>query len=189
MQTINSNVYPKGGYVFTDSDGTRHPGDSWPGVIARVRKYRERAGLPVWNVAAEVVAQACRNNPGLCREENAAYREQLNKSTLKTKVLKWLTAFRELTRAQPPVFVPDAERIQRAGVCAVCPLNQELPTGCSSCVKALMELRKPIIGGRPLDGRLHACAALGEDLPTSIYLDQLRTNNGALPGNCWRKIV
>jgi hypothetical protein len=187
MLTINNNMYPKGGHVFTDSDGTKHPADSWPGVIARVRKYRERAGLPIGDVSAEVIAQACQSNPGLCRESNAAYTEQLNKATLKTRVLKWLTALRQQVQVEPPVFVPDEERKQRAAVCATCPANQSLPGGCSSCVKALDELRKTVIGRRIVDGRLNGCSILGEDLPTSVHLDAIRVHEGALPGNCWRK--
>ena len=187
MLSINPNVYPKGGHTFTDSDGTKHAGDTWPGVIARVRRYRERAGLPVGDVASEVIAQACHSNPGLCREETAAYREQLNKSTLKTKVLKWLSTLRDLAKTQPLTFVSDEERKARASVCAACHGNQSLPTGCSSCVKALTELRKATIGARLADGRLNACAFLGEDLPASVHLEQTRVTNGELPANCWRK--
>jgi hypothetical protein len=187
MQTINNNVYPKGGYVFTDSDGTRHPADSWPGVIARVRRYRERAGHPVGDVAAEVITQACQSNPGLCRQEDPTYAAMLNKATLKTRVLKWLSSLRDLRASQPPVFVSDDERKQRAATCATCPANQPLPSGCSSCLKALTELRKSVIGTRLIDGRLNACSVLGEDLPTSVHLEQTRVTNGELPAHCWRK--
>lgn len=187
MQTINSNVYPKGGYVFTDSDNTKHTGASWAGVIAKVRAYRERAGLPIGDVAGEVITQACQSNPGLCRNEDGAYRGQLSKATLKTRVLKWLTTFRELAAREPLVFVPEEERKARAATCATCPCNISLPTGCSSCLKALTELRKTVIGGRMVDGRLNGCDVLGEDLPTSVYLDQVRVTNASLPGSCWRK--
>jgi hypothetical protein len=187
MLTINNNMYPKGGHVFVDSDGTKHVGDSWPGVIARVRAYRQRAGLAPGDVAAEVISQACQNNPGLCREETAAYREQLNQSTLKTRVLQWLTDLRGRAQSEPIVFVSDEERKARAQVCSTCPGNQALPGGCQSCLKALTELRKVVIGNRLADGRLSACGFLGEDLPSAVHLDQVRVSRGDLPANCWRK--
>lgn len=187
MLAINSNVYPKGGYVFTDSDGTKHPADSWPGVIARVRAYRKRAGLPEGDVAAEVISQACHTNPGLCRNEDGTYRENLNKATLKTRVLKWLSTLRDAVKSQPLSFVSDEERKNRAAVCASCPQNNALPGGCSSCVKALTELRKSVMGNRFVDARLNGCNVLGEDLPTSVHLDQVRVTHGELPANCWRK--
>jgi hypothetical protein len=139
------------------------------------------------DVSAEVIAQACRANPGLCRNEDGVYSAALQKATLKTRVLKWLSVLREVTRTQPLVFVPEAERKQRAGVCAACSLNQELPGGCSSCVKALNELRKATMGPRFIDARLNACGILGEDLPTSVHIEQVRVTKGELPAHCWRK--
>lgn len=188
MQAINSNLYPKGGYVFTDANGIKHAGDSWPGVIAKVRRYRERAGQPVGDVAGEVIAQACTQNPGLCRSEDPNYAIMLNKATLKTRVLKWLSTLRDLRQTQPPVFVSGEERTARANVCATCPANNPLPSGCSSCLKALTELRKSVIGGRFIDGRLNGCGILGEDLPASVHLEQTRVSNSDLPPQCWRKI-
>lgn len=186
-QTINTNVFPKSGYVFTDSDGTKHTGGSWPGVIARVREYRQRAGLPLGDVTAEVIAQACMLNPGLCHTEGREYTEQLRKTTLKSRILQWMAVMRERATKDPIQIVPDAEKQARAVVCSTCPWNTQLPTGCSSCTKALIELRKGVIGLRPQDGRLNACDKLGEDLPTSVYLDLVRVSNNELPANCWRK--
>jgi hypothetical protein len=187
MQTINNNVFPKGGFSFKDENNVTHTSNSWPGVIAKVQRFRERAGVPIGDVAAEVIAQACRVNPGLCRTENAVYAETLAKTTLKTRVLKWITALREHVQVHPLVFVPDDERRNRANVCATCPGNNELPGGCQSCVKALNELRKATIGKRLLDARLHACGFLGEDLPTAVHLDSTRVANNDLPAHCWRK--
>jgi hypothetical protein len=189
MQNINSNVYPKGGYVYKDADNVVHTGASWPGVIAKVRLYRERRGQPAGDVAAQVINQACQANPGLCRQETAEYRAQLNKTTLKTKTLRWLTDLRTRATTEPLAFVTDEERKQRAGICAACPLNQSLPEGCGSCVKALHELRKGSIGDRFVDGRLHSCGVLGEDLSAAVHLDQVRFNHSELPANCWRKVT
>ena len=187
MQGINSNVFPKGGFVFLDENGVNHNGGSWAGVIGKVRNYRQRAGVPVGDVAAEVIAQACRTNPGLCREDSPAYAEALQKATLKTRVLRWISTFRERAEKEPLIFVSDEERKQRANVCAVCPHNDSLPGGCASCAKALKELRKKVIGARLDDARLQACGWLGEDLPSAVHLEQVRVTYDALPANCWRK--
>jgi len=189
MLTMNSNIFPKGGHTFTDADGTKHPAQNWPAVMRRVRDYRKRRGLPEGNVEQEVIAQACANNPGLCREDNGQYQHALKKETLKSRMLSWLNRMKEQVSKEPIAFVSDEERKQRADVCASCPRNEVLPDGCSSCRKAAAELRKSIMGSRFIDGRLNACGILGEDLPTSSHLDQIRVSNSELPGNCWRKIV
>ncbi len=188
MQQINNNVFPKGGFHFKDENGVEHVSNTWPGVIAKVRRYRERAGQPPGDVAGEVITQACRENPGLCREQDPTYAATLQKTTLKTRVLKWLTALRDVVQTQPLTFVPDDERKNRANVCATCPGNNELPGGCTSCAKALDELRKATVGKRFSDARLHACGFLGEDLPAAVHIDSTRVANNDLPGHCWRKV-
>ena len=64
MKAINPNMYPKDGYRFKDPDGSWHHGDSWAGVINRVKAYRSRQGKPVDGVHDEVIAQACHRNSG-----------------------------------------------------------------------------------------------------------------------------
>jgi hypothetical protein len=184
MKEINNNIYPKEGYYFKESDGSKHFGQTWNGVIARVVAYRRRAGLPPGNPREEVINQACQRTPILCVEDNGARAEQLKRASLKTRVLQWMNA----QRANPEKhFVEESLSHSRAAVCAKCPKNTALPGGCASCVAAVKGLRGEIIGRRPQDGRLNACVVLGEDCNTSIQLDLQTVENGELPAECWRR--
>jgi len=187
MKSINPNLYPHDGRFFIDSDGARISGDTWAGVIRRVEGYRRRQGRPVGDVAAEVTAQACQRNPVICTEDNAAYKQELRKSSLKSRVLAWFSAFIHQVQSSPPTFSSENDARNRANVCAGCPLNTALPDGCSSCKAALNEMRKSVIGGRFQDQRIHACNALSEDLNTVVWIEQTTVENPALPGHCWRK--
>lgn len=186
-RTINTNLYPSKGYYFKDSDKSVHRADSWAGVIERVKKYRVRAGLAAGNPEAEVIEQACRDNPGLCHSEDSTASVQLRKTSLKTRVMKWMAGLWESREAWPIQFVEGEERARRSGVCAKCKFNQSLPGGCASCSAAVSNLRKRLIGQRFVDGRLHACLVLGEDLPISVHMEHTAVENGELPPACWRK--
>lgn len=182
MRTINPNIYPKGGHYFQERDGAKLVGDSWAGVIARVKAYRKRAGYPEGNVMEEVYAQACQRNPILCTDDSG-HVAAVQKASIKARVLTWLNGM----RANRPQFVPTEVAQQRANICASCPLNQGIPDGCASCREALKALRGEILGPRPVDGRLNACMGTGEDLPAAAWMELQAQDNGALPGHCWRK--
>lgn len=184
MREINNNVYPKEGYFFRESDGSRQFGQTWNGVIARVIAYRKRAGLPPGNPREEVINQACQRTPILCTEDNGAREEQLKRSSLKTRVLQWMTAQRA---NQDKRFVEESLARSRAAVCAKCPKNTALPGGCASCIAAVKGLRTEIIGRRFQDGRLNACMVLGEDCNSAAHLDLQTVENGELPVECWRR--
>lgn len=187
MKSLNGNLYPRDGYFFIDSDGARISGDTWAGVVRRVEGYRRRQGRPVGDVNAEVTAQACQRNPVICTEDSAAYQHELRKSSLKSRVLGWFSAFIAHMQQHPPTFSSETDARNRANVCAGCPLNTALPDGCSSCKAALNEMRKSVIGARFQDQRIHACNGTSEDLNTAVWIEQDRVENGALPGHCWRK--
>ena len=180
--TLNGNVYPKSGFLFVDADKVRHVGDSWPGVIARVRAYRKRRGLPEGDVAAEVVAQACAREPVICQHEGE-HLAAVRKASLKSKIINWLNFVRG---HQDKRFVEQSLARQRADICAKCPKNVPLPGGCASCTNTLNALRKEILGARFIDGRLNACEAMEEDLPTVVHIDMVAVDH-ELPGHCWRK--
>lgn len=184
MRTINKNLYPKEGHFFQDKDGVVIRADSWAGLVTRVKNYRKRNGFAAGDAEREVTEQACSRNPGYCSEENAAYRVELNKSNLKGRVLAWLAKMRG-SKDKQLSFTEDAQR--RAAICAGCQFNQALPGGCASCKAALKESRGQLIGARPQDGRLNACAILGEDLITSVWFEQITEDNAELPAHCWRK--
>lgn len=184
MNSINPNIFPKGGFYFIESDGTKIVGQTWTGVVARARNYRRRAGLPEGDVEQEVINQACIRNPELCRYDNGERQAQTNRSSLKTRVLKWLAALRE---KGPVDFVPETDARNRAAVCAACHLNTEIGGGCNSCKQALAESRKELLGRRPRDARVQACAGTSEDAQVALWIEQPAINNPALPAHCWRK--
>lgn len=185
---MNFNLYPKDGHFFTESDGTSIRADSWPGVIRRVAKYRERAGLPPGNPEAEVMEQACKRNPSHCVRDDPTRAEMLKKVSLKGRILNFLASLRRMRDKTSIEFVDKPEADRRAAICAACPNNTPISEGCSSCKVALTEMRGDILGrGRPIDSRLVGCVVTGEDLPTAIFLNQPTIERPELPGHCWRK--
>lgn len=185
---INPNLYPKSGYRFKDRDGTLIVGTSWVHVMKKVENYRKRAGLPPGNAEAEVMASACRDNPGYCSEVSEATIRQRAVVSLKGRVLQFLNIVRrQIEKGIPFPMVERNEAGKRADICAKCPANAGLPEGCASCRATLNANRKAIIGGRTIDSRLNGCLHTGEDLPTSIWLDQQTAELPAAPANCWRK--
>lgn len=187
MMKINRNLYPKTGYVFKDSDGTRHVSGSWAGVIIRTRRYRRRKGIPEGDVEAEVMAQACQGNPGLCSEESEAVRAQIKQVSLKGRILLWLGAMQKKRDKEPLVFVSDQLHAARVDVCSRCPKNTALPEGCGSCRQALRELTTNLIGSRQIDGRVQGCVVLGEYIPVSTWIEATTIPNPELHWECWRK--
>lgn len=185
MRNVNPNLYPKGGHYFIEKDGAKIFGDTWAGVAARVVNYRKRAGYPPGNPTAEVNEQACQRHPEICAEENAAYKQAVTRVTLKTRVLQWLTGIQQ---SKEPLTLSFTEvATERANICAGCPKNKALPDGCASCRAAVNEMRRSIIGSRPVDSRTHACEVTGEDIPASSWIEQQRIEHSDLPGHCWRK--
>lgn len=185
MSTLNNNIHPKTGHIFKDADGVRHVADSWGGVVARLKEYRRRRGLPEGDAAAEVIAQACVREPILCQHgSNEAHAMAIKKTTLKSRIISWLVAVRTNTEKRT---VEESLARQRADICARCPKQEHLPGGCASCSNAVMALRKEILGNRFIDGRLHECSVLGEDNPVSVHIDMIALDNPDLPGHCWRR--
>jgi hypothetical protein len=188
MKKINPNLYPKDGHYYKESDGTTIRADTWPGVVVRVAAYRRRAGYAPGNPAVEVVEQACSRNPVICNDDsNNTYEMAVRKSSLKSRVLGWM-ALARTHKAQGRIEYVDAQTaVARAQICAGCPFNQSLQEGCASCRQAQAEMRKEILGRRPLDARLNGCLVLGEDMQTAAHLERETTENAELPGHCWRK--
>jgi hypothetical protein len=189
VKQINPNIFPKGGFKYKESDGTTIVGQTWAGVFARVAKYRKRAGLPEGNPEQDVTNQACASNPILCAEDSGERRKQLVRSTLKTRVLKWLMDLRTRNaRGQEPIsFVETEEMRRRATICSGCSNNQEVGGGCATCKATIKEARRLLLDRKFQDGRLHGCQILGEDLPVSSWLEDVTVENPELPDHCWRK--
>ena len=145
-QTINVNIFPKSGYLFKDAQGVVHQASTWQGVMRKVAAYRHRLGLPIGNVAAEVMAQACSREPGICREESDEQREAYRKVSIKGRVLKFLAQCREFKDKDGLTYSSPSDAAARANVCASCPFNTPLPGGCGSCKQARREAQKYVLG-------------------------------------------
>lgn len=188
MLRINANLFPRDGYFFKESDGTILRAEvGWAGVITRVRAYRKRAGLPEGNPEQEVVAQACARNPNHCVSESNEQEEQRRVVSLKGKLLGWLSKMVRQSKKVPVVFVSAELAKSRADICAVCPKNQSVAEGCSSCRAAMREMRQALIGARTIDKRLTGCVETYEDLTCAIWIEEQTIANDRLPSNCWRK--
>jgi hypothetical protein len=189
MRQINRNLFPRDGFHYKESDGVTIRGDTWAGVIQRVVNYRARNHLPPGNPEQEVMNQACDRNPGYCTDENQAYKTEVVRASLKNRVLIWLLQMRTRKEKENLAFVNDQDAHNRVQVCAGCPHNQALPSGCATCKQAVEESRRQLVGSRFSDARVNSCAVLGEEINTSMHFDLLREDNPALPGHCWRKRI
>jgi len=187
MKAINPNIYPKEGYQFREVDGSLHVGQSWAGVIARVKDYRRRQGKPVDGVDDEVITQACKRTPVICTEESLALKAQTRYVSLKGRILLWLSRMRTAKEKEPLVFVNDGMHAARSDVCIRCSKNAGLPDGCGSCRAALREMLRSVVGSRTSDSRLGGCMVLGEYLPASTWIEEVTVDNPELPAECWRR--
>lgn len=191
MKRINDGIYPKnGGYLFIESDQSRHVGVSPGNLLLRVVAYRKRAGLPAGNPEVEIQEQICARNPGVCYESDKGSMPAAMKkiASVKSRVLKWCSLLAGRKQNGDLKFVTLQETHDRVNICAACPKNTVYPGGCSSCKKAIKEYRTSLVPGRPMDTvRLHACSVLGEDTGISTHLDEHRVANPELPNHCWRK--
>lgn len=185
---INVNLYPKSGYRFVEKDGSVHTAGTWPGVMNKVISYRRRQGVPIGDVEAEVTAQACANNPAYCFQETDEQRMAYRKTSIKGRVLQFLSAARKAKDEGKLVFGIPQDAVNRAHVCSLCPFNTKLPTGCGSCNQARKEGQLYVLGrDRVIDPRMHGCVILGEDLVVAAHLERVVVDVPELPAHCWRK--
>ena len=185
MKRVNVNIYPKDGYFFVENDGTVIKAmNNWRGVVARVVAYRRRNKLPPGDPTNEVHAQACARNPDGCHDNaDPTTMKAIKVATLKGRVLRWLASL----RGKSLLWGDEHNMRARAAVCAGCPAHASIGGGCGACKKAIREVRKDLLGGRPIDERLSGCTVLDEDVAVSCWLDQPTSDNPELPGCCWRR--
>lgn len=195
----NPNLYPDGGYQFTDSDGTSHRADSWSSLIRTVTEYRQRNNLPRGKPELEINAQHCAKTPDRCfdptpkpppkpRTISVSSRATGNRpGTLNQRVLLWLSNMIDKVRLNAVARVPDAQAAARARVCMECPRQRSLNESCASCLSGLKAARRAILKGGSRHQNLLPCNTLGEDTTISVHFDQPRSEDPDLPGACWRR--
>lgn len=184
MLRLRLNISPKDGYIFKETDGSRHSAASWAELIKKVSRYRLLNRKPPGDPAGEITAQACTRDSSNCFNDDPVTRQQTKKASLKGRVLAWFSELRKKKKIGHILFTDGGVMTARANICVTCPHNTELPGGCSSCKKVVKEFRKEVLGDRGQDGRIHGCALLGTDLVTSTWLDEPPLDG--LPAHCWR---
>ena len=202
MQRINVSIRPSSGFIFRETDGSLHRATSWPGVIEKVKSYRERQGKNPETTESEVMDQACERYPSLCRPPGDNRRLPVNNPqpmaspakppmTLKTHILLWFGRMIKSKQSGTKFeYVKPEEAAARRDICLRCPFNVPfIVAGCGSCRSIAGEYRDQIIPKQARHGGLGGCLLLGVDLVTSIHLDETRVPNAALPSVCWRKIT
>ncbi len=190
---VNPNLYPKNGYRFKEKDGSYQKASNWEGVIKKVTAYRERAGWPVGDVRAEVMAQACANNPSLCIDNSPRqiiHPKASYASTLFQKVSNWLSQLVQKLQRRQLELVDGPEARRRAAICAVCPRQMAVPTVCGACISQMSNFRRVILQGQPpANAGLNGCSALGEDTQVSVHLKLEPVDTDDQPPQCWRRSV
>lgn len=187
-RTFNTNLYPAGGRVFTDGDGTFFRGSSWKALIAKVTEYRKGRGAAVGDVWAEIQAQICGKMPGFCHESRPLAVTAAGSMTFNQRIVHWLAWALGQKRVNATSRISAEEAARRAEICVRCPQQHALNASCGACIRSIEQSRTVILDGkRSAHLNLHGCAVLGEDCPTSVHLNLPPSDNPALPGNCWRK--
>lgn len=185
----NPNLYPDGGYIFVEGDGSKFRGEGWKDLIRKVQEYRERNKRPVGDPEADVFQQYCQRMPSHCKSMgNSPPPSKSHSLSFNQRVLQFMANLMEWRRRAAIPRVPDSVAAERAAVCAGCPHNRPLVRSCQQCVTAIDSGRKAVLGANPSQHQgLQACEALGEDLPTTVHIEQPKVPADRVPPHCWRK--
>lgn len=184
----NWNMYPPGGRVFTEGDGTLHRADSWRELFEKIRRYREVNKRDIGDIEREVSAQLCAKSPSLCRQPSPAYTPRHHSQTHNQRVLQWYSVILSRKRVNAIPRVEDSVAADRAVICSKCPLQRGLNAACEGCIASVKTSRKAILDGKASQHQnLSPCAALGEDCTVSVHIQQPPLAEPNLPENCWRK--
>jgi hypothetical protein len=189
MMTFNQNLYPDGGYLFTDRDGTVLRGDSWRDLEKRIRGYRAINNFSPGDPWTELQVQVCARQPSFCREEGPGpVNGGHHSTTLNQRVINWFIHVIGLKRVNRLPRVDDNEARRRADICARCPRQTSLNKACEACIASIVTSRKAILDGQAsLHQNLQPCGALGEDPTIAVHIEQSPSDNPHLPAECWRK--
>lgn len=188
---VNKVTFPPNGYKYTcpETGDLLHGGD-FRQLVAMVRQYRERAGLPCPPDLPELIEHnVCNNNPddfcvgNLEPGDAPAKRISANEVREATRVrLKWPVE---------KVVVSQGEADRRAKICASCPSN--IKGFCVSCDGLTASIRE-VIGSRKTiyDSSLGLCTHCACLLAAKCWVssEAIRagkrpTNLSEYPGGCW----
>jgi hypothetical protein len=186
-----SSVIPPGGFHFPEpfNGGTvRIEGGSYEEVARRLLQFRIDNGIAPGNPLDEVYEYVCGKWPHFCRAastEPPATRPSVLPFT--HRVVHWLSQFVRAVPSSSSVTAQEAAR--RASICASCPNNRRVETGCASCLDNIERVSFVWLRGRERDQRLGGCTALGQHNGVAVHAAQWHDDPAAatLPAHCWRK--
>lgn len=187
----NPNLYPDGGYIFVEGDGTQFRGDSWKNLKGKVADYRERNKLPAGDPETEIFSQYCARVPSHCKNMTdgpVRVIDGAHSLSLNQRVMQFISNLLEWKRKTAIPRVTDSVAAERAAVCASCPRHKPLVQTCQQCLNTVKHGREVILDGAASQHQgLLACEALGEDLPLTVHIEQPPVPADRVPANCWRK--
>lgn len=191
MKKINRNLYPPGGYIFQENDGTELRASTWDALVAVVVKYRAANGFQEGDPWKDITEQACKRSPSICTEASPHTVYPKNKHSvapsLKSRVIRWLTEIAKARRAgQVELTTRETARNRRA-ICLNCPKKQAYQGGCAPCGAALKALRHEAVGFDPDQPGMGGCEPLGADIAVLANLNLTTQANADLPDACWMK--
>lgn len=182
-------LYPPGGFSFTEPDGTVHASISWSLVIAKVRDYRQLAKLAPGNPEEEVFAQVCDRHPDLCGESVGKPFVHDPKVKLGLEVLGWIAGVAIVNARQAIGRVSEDEAKRRAAICRACPCNLQWQSACANCGKSLDGIAEDLARPGPeVDtSGLYGCMAHGQVNSVAVRLKLPVRDNPVAPTDCWRR--
>ena len=189
MIEFNRNIYPDGGYIFTESDGTRLKASGWKTLEAKVRGYRAVNKMPPGDPWQEINVQYCARMPHLCRQVGEPVPPGgVGEVSFNHRVLAWIGTMVGMKRKHDFNRVDSATALSRANTCARCPKQKSLNHACEGCLLSLKDARNGLLDGvKARFKNLNPCGVLSEDCQVSVFVLQKPSNSPELPENCWRR--
>lgn len=190
MLSLNPNLYPSEGYVFTERNGVLLRGEGWKNLEQRIRGFRALNKLPPGDPWAEIVTYHCAKQPSLCRDSSpmAAGPRGSGSMSFNQRVMQNMVHLIGLKRMKRLPRGDNVSAAARAAICATCPRQKSLNEACKACLYSVNQSRKALLDGA--DSRhqnLLPCAVLAEDCQTTVHVDQAPTVAEGMPSNCWRR--
>ena len=182
-------LYPPGGFSFTDSDGSVHTSTSWDLLAVKVGDYRRLTKREVGEVRTEVYTQACERFPDICGAPAGKAYELDPAVKLGVEVQGWIAGVAILNSKGALKRVSAEEAGRRAAICRACPLNIDWKLSCTSCGKNLTDVAADLARGGPdtqTEG-LKGCAAFYQDNAVAVRLELPAKENPLTPPECWRR--
>jgi hypothetical protein len=189
MARWNPNLYPKGGFVYTDDEKVVHVGGTLEELISRLASYRVRRGLPPGNPVAEVHGQLCQRFPDRCLNEplpDASKPAEASGPLPGTRLVAWLRDLWLRASQKQIAFVTEEESAKRAAICRQCPHYKPMPTECAACAETFNHLSFQLRAGRDKFSKsLTMCDRFHTDLRVDTLVEQ--PDQPKAPENCWKR--